>query len=163
MTGRAPPDDAPSKAIKAPLALVNGRASADDATVPTARQPAAALPVTKPLSASWFLIGSAIASVAALVWYFGAALIFGPLISVAPIARADLVQTLVASGHVETPFRISISSQIIGVVAAIPVAEGQQVKAGDRLIQLDDHEAKASVVLAQGQLCLLYTSDAADE
>jgi HlyD family secretion protein len=62
------------------------------------------------------------------------------------------VQTLVASGHVETPFRISVSSQIIGVVAAIPVAEGQEVKAGDALIQLDDHEAKASVVLAEGQL-----------
>lgn len=134
MTGKATPEDAASKAVKS--------------------QPT---PVTaKPATRRWFvrslLIGSGIAGLAALVWYVGIPLVFGPVITVAPIARADLVQTLVASGHVETPFRISVSSQIIGVVAAIPVAEGQEVKAGDALIQFDDHEAKASVVLAEGQL-----------
>lgn len=152
MTGKATPDDAPSKAIKAPPRIVTARAGADDASAPMARQPAAALPATKRWFSSWLLIGPAIAGVAALGWYVGAPLVLGPIISAAPIARADLVQTLVASGHVETPFRISISSQIIGVVAAIPVTEGQEVRAGDALIQLDDHEATASVVLAEGQL-----------
>ena len=66
--------------------------------------------------------------------------------------RKDFIQTLVASGHVETPFRVSISSQITGVVAAIPVAEGQHVSVGETLIRLDGSEAGASVVLAEGQL-----------
>ena len=34
----------------------------------------------------------------------------------------------------------------------VPVAEGQIVKAGDVLIRLDDREAKAAVVLAEGAL-----------
>ena len=88
----------------------------------------------------------------ALVWFFGIPAIFGPIVFASPIMPADFVQTLVASGHVETPFRVSISSRITGVVAAIPVMEGQRVRAGDVLIRLDDNEATASVVLAEGQL-----------
>ena len=107
---------------------------------------------TIPLHWSWLWFAPPVAGAAFLVWFFGGPLIFGPVITATPVLRADLVQTLVASGHVETPFRVSISSQITGVVAAIPVIEGQQVKAGAALIQLDDSEAKASVVLAQGQL-----------
>ncbi len=85
-------------------------------------------------------------------WSFTEPMIFGPVIIASPIVRADLVQTIVASGHVETPFRVSVSSQITGVVAAIPVAEGQQVIAGDTLIRLDDNEARSSAVLAEGQV-----------
>ena len=100
----------------------------------------------------WLWFAPALAAVAILAWYVGVPLIFGPVITGTPIMRADLVQTLVASGHVETPFRVSVSSQIIGVVAAIPVAEGQQVSAGNTLVRLDDREAKASTVLAEGQV-----------
>ena len=67
-----------------------------------------------------------------------------------PVVRADFVQSVVASGHVEAPFRVNIGSQITGVVAEIPVAEGQTVKAGERLIVLDDREARAAVVQAEG-------------
>ncbi|MGL5115282.1 MAG: efflux RND transporter periplasmic adaptor subunit, partial [Beijerinckiaceae bacterium] len=97
-------------------------------------------------------LGSAVAGVALLGWFFGGPILFGPVVAALPVTRTDFVQTLVASGHVETPFRVSISSQIIGVVTVIPVVEGQQVKAGDVLIHLDDTEARASVVLAEGQM-----------
>lgn len=96
--------------------------------------------------------GLAACAIGALGWGFGGPFLFGPSITATPVVRADLVQTIVASGHIETPFRISVSSQIIGVVAAIPVAEGQKVSIGDLLIRLDDTEAKASAVLAEGQL-----------
>lgn len=86
------------------------------------------------------------------MWIFGVPLIFGPVIVASPVVRADLVQTLVASGHVETPFRVSISSQITGVVSVVAVAEGQQVKTGDVLIRLNDDEARATVVQAEGQV-----------
>jgi HlyD family secretion protein len=97
-------------------------------------------------------LGLVVCGVVGVGWLLGGPYLLGPVISASPIVRMDLVQTLVASGHIETPFRVSISSQIIGVVAAIPVAEGQQVSAGQTLIRLDDSEAKASVVLAEGQM-----------
>ena len=68
------------------------------------------------------------------------------------IREADFVQSVVASGHVEAPFRVNIGSQITGVVASVPVSEGQAVKAGDTLILLDDREARAAVVQAEGAL-----------
>lgn len=86
------------------------------------------------------------------MWFFGVPLVFGPVIVASQVVRADLVQTLVASGHVETPFRVSISSQITGVVAVIAVDEGQHVKTGDVLIRLDDDEARATMVQAEGQV-----------
>lgn len=58
--------------------------------------------------------------------------------------RQDMVQTVVASGHVEAPHRVDIGTQITGVVARIPVAEGQRVKAGDILVELDAAELQAA-------------------
>lgn len=101
---------------------------------------------------NWLWFVPVLVGTAAFAWTFVTPLILGPVITASPTARADLVQTLVASGHVETPFRVSVSSQIIGVVAVIPVAEGQQVSTDETLIRLDDSEARASVVLADGQL-----------
>ncbi|MGK3808174.1 biotin/lipoyl-binding protein, partial [Enterococcus faecium] len=58
--------------------------------------------------------------------------------------------SVVASGRVEAPYRVNIGSQITGVVAEVPVEQGQEVKAGDPLVILDDREAKAAVVQAEG-------------
>jgi HlyD family secretion protein len=92
------------------------------------------------------------ALLAALVglWYFAVPLVFGPAVYVEPVVLAEFVQSVVASGHVEAPFRVNVGSQITGVVADVPVAEGQSVKAGDTLIVLDDREAKATVIQAEG-------------
>ena len=84
------------------------------------------------------------------LWYSGGAIIFGPVVTAEPIVRADLVQSVVASGHVEAPFRVNVGSQIIGIVGDVPVSEGQAVQAGDTLIVLDDREAQAALVQAEG-------------
>lgn len=117
-------------------------------------------PVLKPgTPKTWFAtatfrpwrVPAAFALLAAIwLWYSGGAIILGPVVDVEPIIRADLVQSVVASGHVEAPFRVNIGSQNIGIVADIPVAEGQAVKAGDTLIVLDDREAQAALVQAEG-------------
>ena len=73
----------------------------------------------------------------------------GPTIPVYTVARADIVQTVVASGRVEAPLRVEIGSQITGTVAAVPVAEGQFVKARQLLVRLDDSAAKAQVEQAR--------------
>lgn len=77
----------------------------------------------------------------------------GPKIPVYTVARADIVQTVVASGRVEAPLRVEIGSQITGTVAAVPVAEGQFVKARQLLVRLDDSEAQAQV--EQGRSAVL--------
>lgn len=102
--------------------------------------------------AAWVWRWHALAILLAVVvaGYLAAPLALGPVVSADPVIRADFVQTVVASGHVEAPFRVNIGSQITGVVASVPVAEGQAVKAGDRLIVLDDREARAAVVQAEG-------------
>jgi HlyD family secretion protein len=152
MNGKAAPIDAPSGATDAAPVAVAASADVRDAKAQVAKMQKLALPTAKHWQWRWLWVAPAIAGLVALVWYVAVPLVFGPVITAVPIVRADLVQTLVASGHVETPFRVSVSSQITGVVAAIPVAEGQQVSAGVVLIQLDDNEAKASVVLTEGQL-----------
>lgn len=89
--------------------------------------------------------------VAALLfaWLAGPRLLYGPPVEVLPVVKADFVQSVVASGHVETPFRVNVASQITGVVADVPVTEGQTVKAGDVLVILDDREARTSVRQAE--------------
>lgn len=100
----------------------------------------------------WRIRAPVVAVVLAVLWYFGVPLLFGPVVYVDPVVRADFVQSVVASGHVEAPFRVNVGSQITGVVADIPVVEGQSVKAGDTLIVLDDREARAAVVQAEGAM-----------
>ena len=72
-------------------------------------------------------------------------LYFGPAVPVDAVIRRELIQTVVASGHVEAPYRAEIGAQITGVVADVPVTEGQFVHAGDALVLLDDHDARAAV------------------
>ncbi|MBU2287744.1 MAG: efflux RND transporter periplasmic adaptor subunit [Gammaproteobacteria bacterium] len=72
----------------------------------------------------------------------------GPRVPVTEVVRRDFVQSVVAAGHVETPHRVSLGTQIGGVVARVPVAEGQAVDKGQLLIELDDGEARAAAAQA---------------
>lgn len=95
----------------------------------------------------WYLIAAAVV----LICIAGTTVLFllGPKVAVYQVTRHDLIQTVVASGHIETPYRVNIGSQITGVVAQVPVEEGQAVKAGDVLIRLDDHELSAVAAQAR--------------
>ncbi|MFD2365185.1 efflux RND transporter periplasmic adaptor subunit [Pseudoduganella sp. GCM10020061] len=81
--------------------------------------------------------------------YAARPLLFGPEVRVYPVERRELVQTVVATGRVETPLRVDIGSQVTGAIAAIPVAEGQAVKKGQVLIELEHDEARAAVEQAR--------------
>ncbi len=65
------------------------------------------------------------------------------------LTSGSFVQTIVASGHVESPNRISISAQITGTVSDVPVMEGQDVVKGQLLIQLENTELQAALRQAQ--------------
>jgi multidrug efflux pump subunit AcrA (membrane-fusion protein) len=63
--------------------------------------------------------------------------------------RRDVEQHLVASGRVWVPTRVQISTQNPGRVLAVAVREGQRVKKGSLLVQMDDAEARAATVQDQ--------------
>lgn len=93
-------------------------------------------------------LGLAVAAIA--LWQLGIPVLLGPVVNADRAIVAEFVQSVVASGHVEAPYRVNIGSQIIGVVADVPVSEGQTVRAGQELIRLDDREARAAVIQAEG-------------
>lgn len=98
----------------------------------------------------WRWYGLAFAVAAAIMAYAVVPLVLGPKVTGARASRHDVVQTVVATGHVETPYRIEIGTLITGTVTRIPVDEGQFVQAGAVLIELDDSETKAAMVQARG-------------
>mgnify|MGYP000976670711 FL=1 len=100
----------------------------------------------------WGNKGWALAAVGALLlaYHLLVPFVLGTPLIVDVAVRGDFVQSVVASGHVEAPYRVDIGSQVTGVVADVPVREGQQVKAGDVLVVLDDREARTTVVQAEG-------------
>lgn len=88
------------------------------------------------------LIGVAAASLI-VRWQLGSA------VAVEPIVQRDFVQSVVATGRVETPHRVDVGAQITGTVVRIPVAEGQVVKRGDLLVELESEELRAAVRQAE--------------
>jgi HlyD family secretion protein len=80
----------------------------------------------------------------------GVRLLMGPVVPVDQVKRGQLIETVVATGNVETLFRVNISSQITGTVAGVQVDEGQRVTAGQTLISIESSELRANVVQAQG-------------
>jgi HlyD family secretion protein len=85
----------------------------------------------------------------AIAGYGAARVVLGPKVPTYSVRREEVLQTIVASGRVETPLRVEIGSQITGTVASIPVVEGQSVKAAALLIALEDSEARAAVATAR--------------
>ena len=73
----------------------------------------------------------------------------GPLIAADVVVQRDFVQTVVASGHVEAPHRVDVGAQVTGTVSHVPVAEGQVVKAGDLLVELQSGELRAAALQAE--------------
>jgi len=90
----------------------------------------------------WHLLLALVLAVAvgwlALRWWLG------PEVAVETATQRDFVQSVVASGHVEAPNRVDLGAQITGTVARVPVAEGQAVKAGDTLVELESAELRAA-------------------
>lgn len=100
------------------------------------------------LAHKWFVLVVALFLAASALQ--GARLIFGPAVVVDQVKRGKLVESVVASGHVETPYRVEIGSQITGTVEEVMVQQGEQVTKGQPLISLESRELKATVVQAQG-------------
>jgi HlyD family secretion protein len=96
----------------------------------------------------WFIL--ALLVLLGLGTWQGARIILGPAVVVDEVRRGNLVESVVASGHVETPYRVEIGSQITGTVEEVLVREGERVRKGQPLISLQARELTGAVVQAQG-------------
>ncbi|MBP8168905.1 MAG: efflux RND transporter periplasmic adaptor subunit [Azonexus sp.] len=94
----------------------------------------------------------AVLATLALLAAFALPRLLGEKIGVLAASRGELRQSVVASGKVRSPQRVELASQITGRVTQIPVREGQNVAAGELLIQLDDAEWRATLAQAQASL-----------
>jgi HlyD family secretion protein len=111
---------------------------------------------TLPLLAKlrWAYIAGAVVAIALV--FFSFRWWQGPLVAVEAVQSKDFVQTVVASGHVQSPHRVDIGSQITATVVKVPVNEGDTVAAGALLVELGTTELLASelqadLALAQAQ------------
>ena len=84
--------------------------------------------------------------------FFSRDAILGKPVEAHEALRGDLVQTVVASGRIITPRRVSIGAVITERVARIPVQEGQRVRRNDVLIELDDKDERAALEQARAAL-----------
>jgi HlyD family secretion protein len=73
----------------------------------------------------------------------------GPSVALYSAVRTDFVVTVVATGRVQAPHRVDVGAQVTGPVVRVPVAEGQFVKAGTVLVELDAAELNAAVRQAE--------------
>jgi HlyD family secretion protein len=66
------------------------------------------------------------------------------------VARRDLVSAVTASGKIEAKTSVDISADITGRIIQIAVREGDPVKKGQFLLQIDPAQYQAAVARAQG-------------
>lgn len=73
-------------------------------------------------------------------------------VTVSEVFQGDLTSTVSAPGIIRPLTEVQISSSINGIVQQLLVKEGQQVKKGDLLLQIDPSEFRAQVRRAQAGL-----------
>lgn len=94
------------------------------------------------------IAAAALALLGGGIW-FGVPLVRGKLIIPASVMRLDIVQTIVATGRVETPSVVSLGMASGGTVNAVAAAEGDRVAKGDILVAVDDSDVRAALEQAQ--------------
>ena len=94
---------------------------------------------------TWLKIGVGIVVVIALALYLLRNVLLGTPTKVYAATSAELVQSVVASGRVVSPQRVTVALQGTGRVLRVAVVEGQSVVAGQLLIELDNSDNQASL------------------
>ena len=99
---------------------------------------------------SWLKIAALALVVIALTLYLLRNVLLGTPSAVYAATSGELVQSVVASGRVISPQRVTVALQGTGRVLRVAVAEGQAVEAGQLLIELDNSDSRASLAQAGG-------------
>jgi HlyD family secretion protein len=70
----------------------------------------------------------------------------------AQVARQDLTQTVSANGEIKPKKYVNVSSNMMGRIVHMPVKEGDRVRNGDLLVQLESIQTEADVKAAEASL-----------
>ncbi len=102
-----------------------------------------------------------------IIWTLVILLLVGPIlykifkpknnadnITTETVKRQDIKQTVLATGQVVSQTDLSLSFKVSGVVANVAVKEGQKVKKGQVLANLDQKDQGAALTSARGSLAL---------
>ncbi len=81
-----------------------------------------------------------------------------PKVLAEPLSNGTIVQTITASGKVESVEEAEIASQIIGRVVAVGFKEGDAVKKGDVLVQIDKTDAQARLDSVRARISRLTSA-----
>src|SRR5215467_3937527 len=68
------------------------------------------------------------------------------------VARQDLTQTVSANGEIKPKKYVNVSSNMMGRIVHMPVKEGDRVRSGDLLVQLESIQSEADVKAAEASL-----------
>lgn len=130
-----------------PVIMVADDARPAPAALPTSLRQRIKAWITKIWAHKW-LVALAVTIMAAAA-YFIVPMVRGTAVPFDVVTRADLVETVVASGHVESPYRVAIASQMTGTVVSVAVEEGDTVRQGQVLILLSADELGNTLAQAQ--------------
>lgn len=61
------------------------------------------------------------------------------------VEKIDIVETVIASGKIQPEVEVKISSEVSGEIIQLPIEEGQKVKKGDLLVEINPDIYKAAV------------------
>ena len=103
----------------------------------------------EPLRGPWPRRIAIVLAALAVVTYLSRDLLLGTPVEIVEATRGEILQTVVASGRIATPQRMSVGAVMTGRVTRIPANEGQTVQRGDVLIVLDDRDLRAAQTQAE--------------
>ena len=104
------------------------------------------------ITLSLFFVCIAIVAFIGIAAWYAIPYVRGTLVVPSIVTQSDIVQTIVATGRVETPSLVKLGVPSSGIVSAVFVNEGDKVSAGDTLVSLDDSDAKAVAEQAEAQV-----------
>ena len=84
-------------------------------------------------------------------------------VTTAKVTKAPLVSTVTCNGRVRARVKVEISSQVMGQIVTLAVVEGDHVKKGDLLLQIDKVQYDANAQATQAALDALFAQREADK
>jgi HlyD family secretion protein len=105
---------------------------------------------SKRLRLAWLFIVLALGAIAALIWLSGQKPV--PSVETQTVVRADLSSAILTNGKVEPVTPYEMRALIQSHVTKIDVTEGQSVKKGQLLVELDEGQLRGDVSRAREEL-----------
>lgn len=68
------------------------------------------------------------------------------------LAKGDIRETIVASGEIQSMLKINVGTSVMGEIKALHVKDGQDVKAGQLLVTIDQERLKQGLIQSEAAL-----------